>query len=181
MTRLTAGAALLAASAAFAAAAFAHDHGAHQDDALAESYVLGDLTITEPFSRATLPRAPVAGGFLTVTNTGTADDRLVAATSEVAGRTEIHEMAMVGDVMQMRERPDGIPIPAGETVELKPGGYHLMFMELAAPFVEGELVEVVLSFEMAGEIAIALEIGAPNARGTDHGAHGGHGQPAQGQ
>lgn len=143
-----------------------HDH-THSHD---QPYTIGDLTISSAFSRATLPNAPVAGGFLTITNTGDADDRLIAASSDAADRTEVHEMAMENDVMKMRELTDGLMIPAGETVSLKPGGYHLMMMDLAHPLVEGETVNITLTFEKAGEIEVPLMIGAPNARDADHGA-----------
>lgn len=135
---------------------------------------LGDLTIAEAFSRATLPNAPVGGGFLTVTNAGSEDDTLVAASTAVAGRTEIHEMAMEGEVMKMRQLTDGLPIPAGETIELKPGGFHLMFMELTGPLVEGETFSVTLTFEKAGEIEVPISIAGPGAKGMDHSGHGGH-------
>ena len=82
----------------------------------------GSLTLTEGFAFATLPNQPVAGGFMTIANTGEADDRLVAATSDIAAVMQIHTMAMDGDVMVMREMPDGLPLPAGETVVLQPGG-----------------------------------------------------------
>ena len=152
-----------------------HGHGAghgHDHDAAATTndgpVVAGDLTLTGGFSRATLPNAPVGGGFLTIQNAGAAD-RLVAASSDVSERVEIHEMAMDGDVMRMRELPDGLPLPAGETVDLKPGGYHLMFMGLSGALVEGETLEVTLEFENAGEVVVPLLIGAPNAKASDDG------------
>ncbi|MEC7761703.1 MAG: copper chaperone PCu(A)C [Pseudomonadota bacterium] len=149
-----------------------HDHGgAMATPATGEAVTFGDLTLEGAFSRATLPIAPVAGGFMTITNTGDTDDRLIGAASEVADRMEIHEMAMDGDVMRMRELADGLAIPAGETVELKPGGYHLMFMDLSEPLVEGETVEVTLTFENAGEVVFPLSIGAPDADGRGHGHH----------
>lgn len=174
MIRSSATAALLAAFTTFATVLCAHEGHDHAEstEAHPDRYVLGALTIAGAFSRATLPGAPVAGGFFSVTNDGALDDRLTAAASAVAGRVEIHEMAMVGDVMRMRELPEGLVIPAGGTVALEPGGYHVMLMELKAPLVEGETVELVLTFEAAGEIAIPLEIRAPNARGAGHGQHG---------
>ena len=150
--------------------------GQHDDKA---DWQIGDLTIAAPYSRATLPNAPVAGGFLTITNNGAADDRLIAAASDIAGHMEIHEMAMNGDVMTMHELANGLPISAGETVELQPGGYHLMFMELQQPLVEGETVEVTLTFERADEITVPLSIQAFNARAAgehqhDADPHAGH-------
>lgn len=133
---------------------------------------LGDLTLTGAYARATLPNAPVGGGFLTIANGGGADDRLLAVSTPAAARAEIHEMAMTDGVMTMRPLPDGLPIPAGETVELKPGGYHLMFMELTDRLIEGQTLPVTLTFETAGTVTVPLAIGAPNAKGA-HG-HAGH-------
>ncbi|WP_347266796.1 copper chaperone PCu(A)C [Paracoccus sp. (in: a-proteobacteria)] len=167
-------AAALAAGPAFSqTAATSPDHAGHAP-AAAGSVVLGDLTLAGGFSRATPPAAPVAGGFLTISNAGAAD-RLVSATSDIAGRTEIHEMAMQGEVMQMRQLADGLEIPAGGTVELAPGGIHLMFMELKRPLAEGETVAVTLRFEHAGEVTLPLAVGPRNARAAGKGgAHDGH-------
>lgn len=152
-----------------------HGHGSVSDHAMG-AVTAGALEISGGFSRATLPNAPVGGGFMTITNTGAEDDRLIGASSSVAGHLEVHEMAMEGDVMKMRELADGLPIPAGETVELKPGGFHIMFMELQEPLVEGETVTVKLTFERAGEVEVPLMIGKMNAKGHDHGSmdHGSH-------
>ncbi|MCB1340209.1 MAG: copper chaperone PCu(A)C [Pseudooceanicola sp.] len=131
---------------------------------------LGPLVLSGGFSRATLPNAPVGGGFLTIENTGSEDDRLVSAVSPVAGRVEVHEMAMENDVMKMRALPDGLPIPAGETVTLKPGGFHIMFFDLKQSFKEGDTIMVTLTFARAGSVDVSLLVGAPNARsaGMDH-------------
>ncbi|WEK03601.1 MAG: copper chaperone PCu(A)C [Candidatus Devosia phytovorans] len=148
--------------------AFAHNGVIH----------LGDIDISLPFTRATLPNAPVGGGFLTIKNNGTEDDRLVSATSDVAGDTQIHEMAMEGDVMKMRELPDGLVIPAGESVTLEPGGFHIMFMGLNQAFVEGETVTVTLTFEKAGTVEVPLPVQSPSADSApvmDHGDHGAEG------
>ena len=131
--------------------------------AFADDVTLGDLELNGPFARATLPNAPVAGGFLTIVNTGAEDDRLVSASAGVAKETQIHEMSMEGDVMKMRPLADGIVIPAGGTVVLEPGGLHIMFMGLNAAFVEGETVPVTLTFEKAGEVVVDLDIASPGA------------------
>jgi copper(I)-binding protein len=133
---------------------------------------LGPINISVPFTRATLPNAPVGGGFLTIENTGTEADRLISATSTVAGDTQIHEMKMEGDVMKMRQLTDGIEIPAGETVELAPGGLHIMFLDLNQPFVEGETVTVTLTFEKAGTVEVPLPVMAAAADGpAEHAGH----------
>lgn len=128
--------------------AFAHNGVTH----------LGPVNISLPFARATLPNAPVGGGFMTIENTGTEADRLISVTSDVAAKSEIHEMSMDGQVMKMRALPDGLEIPAGETVTLSPGGFHLMFMGLKGKFVEGQTVNVMLTFEKAGTVELALPV-----------------------
>ncbi|MBI1416541.1 MAG: copper chaperone PCu(A)C [Limimaricola sp.] len=124
---------------------------------------LGPLVLTGGFARATLPGAPVAGGFVTIQNTGTEDDTLIGAASDLAGHMEVHEMKMDGQVMKMRQLEGGLPIPAGQTVVLKPGGFHVMFMDLKGPLVEGQMVDVTLTFAKAGSVVVPLMIGAPNA------------------
>jgi uncharacterized protein YcnI/copper(I)-binding protein len=144
-----------------------HGHGSHGAlEMSADSATVGDLEITGAFSRETLPNQPSGGGFLTVTNKGSEDDVLVAASSSVSGRVEIHEMKMEGEVMRMRELAGGLPVPAGETVELKPGGYHIMFMDLNQPFVQGEAIDVTLTFEKAGDVAVKLMVGPRDADGS---------------
>ena len=91
----------------------------------------GSLEIQKLQIRATAPGMKATGGYLTITNHGKADDALISASADFAGRVELHEMLMDGDVMKMRERKAGIAVPAGSTVMLKPGGLHLMLMELA--------------------------------------------------
>ena len=112
---------------------------------------------------------------MAITNTGTTDDRLVAATSPTAARMEIHEMAMDGDVMRMRALDKSLTIPAGETVTLQPGGYHVMFMDLSGPMAEGDSADVTLTFEMAGTVTVSMPVVAHDARGgMGHSKHGGH-------
>ena len=147
--------------------------------AAAQEATAGDLTIEAPFALATLPNQPVGGGYMTIANGGAAEDRLVAVATPAAGRTEIHEMAMDGDVMRMRPLDDGLPIPAGGTVTLEPGGAHVMFMELAGPLAEGDEIDVTLTFEGAGEVTVTMPVVARGAagHGSEHGSgHGsGHG------
>lgn len=125
---------------------------------------LGDLVLEGAFARATLPKAPVGGGFLAIRNAGSTDDRLVAASATFADRVEIHEMKMEGDRMQMRPLPEGLLLPKGETVTLKPGGFHLMFMGLKQPLTEGETAEVTLTFEKAGSVTLPLQVLGTDAR-----------------
>lgn len=148
-----------------------HDHDMAKKMDMPE-HILGDLVLKAPFARATLPNQPVAGAFLQVTNNGTEDDVLIAVSSPVAERGEVHEMAMDGDTMRMRELADGLVIPAGETVELKPGGYHLMFMQLKEPLVEGDTVEATLEFQNAGTVKVPFSIMGKAAKSMDHSGHG---------
>lgn len=126
--------------------------------ASAHEYKLGDLIIDHPHARATVEGAPVSGGYMTITNKGDADARLLSAASEFSGKTEIHEMAMDGDVMKMRKLDDGLAIPAGETVILKPGGLHIMFMGLKEPLMRDEKRAVTLTFEKAGSIDVDFTV-----------------------
>ncbi|WP_457586028.1 DUF1775 domain-containing protein [Ensifer canadensis] len=135
---------------------------------------LGDLEISGGAAKAMLPGAKVGGGFLTIKNGGGADDRLVAVESPVAGRVEIHEMAMENDVMKMRKLDDGVALPAGETVELKAGGLHLMFMQVSKPFAEGETVPVTLVFEKAGKVDFTLAVGTAGGGAAATGGHSHH-------
>lgn len=128
----------------------------------------GDIEISGAFSRATLPKAPVAGGYLTLINKGTADDRLVSASSPVAGVAQLHEMKMDGDVMKMGELADGIPVPAGQTVTLAPGGLHIMLMDLKQALVEGSTFPLTLTFEKAGAITIEVLVGGVGASAPAH-------------
>ena len=136
--------------------------------ATAQDYKVGTLEITKPWTRATPATAQSGGGFLTITNKGTTPDRLVSARSTASGKVEIHEVRMDGNVMKMRELEKGLEIPAGATVMLKPGGYHIMFMGLKAPFAKDAKVPVTLVFEKAGSLDIALDVEALGAAAPKH-------------
>lgn len=137
--------------------------------ASAHDVTVGDLTLTHSWTRATPPNAKAGGGFVEIVNTGSEDDRLVSASSGTAAKVELHEMAVVDGVMKMRPLKDGIAIPAGETVTLKPGGLHIMFMGLKEPFKEGTHVPVTLTFAKAGTVTIELDVSKMGAKSMDHG------------
>lgn len=137
--------------------------------ATAADYTAGDLSLSKTWTRATPPKAKAGGGFVEIVNSGTQDDRLISATSDVAKKVELHEMAVTDGVMKMREMDAGIDVPAGETVTLKPGGLHIMFMGLNQPFEEGSTVPVVLTFEKAGEVEIELDVAKMGAKSMTHG------------
>jgi len=141
-------------------AAFAHD------------YKLGNLEIMHPYARATLPGAPVSGGYMMIKNIGDTPDRLISASADFAGRVEIHEMAMENDVMKMRELEAGLEIPAGSEVVLKPGSYHVMFMKLEEQLEEGESRKATLTFENAGTIEV--EFAVESIEGMKKMDHSGH-------
>jgi periplasmic copper chaperone A len=136
--------------------------------ALALDYKLGAIEIGHPWSRATPPTAESGGGYLVLKNTGTTPDRLIAVKSPAADKVEIHEMKMDGNIMRMREVEKGIEIPPGATVELKPGGFHVMFMGLKAPFAKEAKVPLTLVFEKAGSIDVDLMVQAMGAQAPMH-------------
>ncbi|OYY57067.1 MAG: hypothetical protein B7Y05_17040 [Polynucleobacter sp. 24-46-87] len=139
--------------------------------AQAQNAKVGSVEIEHAYTRATVPGQMAAGGFMKIENKGKAD-QLISASSPVAGEVQLHEMAMEGNVMKMRQVKD-IPVPAGGAVELKPGGLHLMFMNIKAPLAAGETVPVKLKFAKAGEVEVKMPVNAMGAQGGAHG--GGHG------
>ena len=153
-------AALLSAAFLLSTPAFAHD------------YKVGDIRIDHPWTRATPPGADVAGGYMVLANDGGQADRLVGGSSPAAERVEFHSTQIANDVMQMREAPDGVEIPAGGETAFEPGGYHLMLVGLTAPLVEGERVPVTLDFEKAGSVEVELAVDAMGSGGSqDHSGH----------
>jgi hypothetical protein len=142
--------------------------------ATAQDYTVGSIKITKPWARATPDGAKVAGGFMTLTNTGTAPDRLVGGTALVSGKFEVHEMVMDGNVMKMRALGSGLEIKPGATVVLKPGGYHVMFLDLKQGLKAGEKFKGSLVFEKAGKIDVEYAVEAVGAAGSGHGHGGGH-------
>src|ERR1700709_1335139 len=127
------------------------------------TFKLGDLTVTSPWTRATPGGAKIAGGYLKITNNGTSADRFVGAKSEATDHVEIHEMSMSDGIMRMRPSPDGLEIKPGETVELKSGGYHLMFMDLKQPLKQGDSFKATLQFEKAGSLDVNFNVNALGA------------------
>ena len=122
---------------------------------------LGAITVEHPYARATAAGQPTGGGFMQIDNAGPAD-RLMSARATVSGTVELHEMKMEGDVMRMRQ-VDGIALPAGKSVALKPGGYHVMFIGLKAPLKAGDSFPMTLKFEKAGEVTVEMKVEAPGA------------------
>jgi periplasmic copper chaperone A len=141
----------------------------------AEEFKAGDLVITQAWSRATPNGAKIAGGYLTIENKGSASDRLVGGSGDIAGKVDVHEMAMNNGVMKMRPLDKGLTIEAGKTVKMAPGGYHLMLINLKGPLKPGDQVPVALEFEKAGKVTVSLavqDVGTQGPSGADN--LGGH-------
>jgi copper(I)-binding protein len=131
--------------------------------AQAQSAKVGSVQIENAYTRSTVPGQMAAGGFMKIENKGAAD-QLISASSPVAGEVQLHEMAMEGNVMKMRQVKE-VVVPAGGAVELKPGGMHLMFINIKAPLTAGETVPVKLKFAKAGEVEVKMPVNAMGAQG----------------
>lgn len=118
----------------------------------------GDIAITDFWAFSATPVSQAGAGYLVIHNRGSEDDRLIGAASDAATRVELHQHVLQGDVVQMHNILDGMAIPAGETVVLAPGGDHVMFMGLANPWRDGDVVDLTLTFERAGEIDLQLVV-----------------------
>ena len=123
-----------------------------------EEFRVADLIISNPIIRATPPHAPVSVGYLKIRNTGNSSERLLGISASFAKNAEMHVMKMKSGIMTMRPMTDGLEIPAGDEVTLKPGGLHIMFMKLSAQMKAGEERSVNLVFKNAGELAINFEV-----------------------
>jgi copper(I)-binding protein len=132
--------------------------------AAAADYDVGSIHISQPWSRATPKGAASGAGYMTLTNTGTVPDRVSCASDDASTQCQIHSMTMDGGVMKMRPVEGGLEIKPGESVALKPGGYHMMFLDLKHPLEQGKTVKATLKFDRAGTIEVdypVLAIGAP--------------------
>ena len=127
------------------------------------------VSAEHPWTRATPPGAKTGAGFMQLKNAGAAD-RVVGASSPVAGRVEMHITVREGDVMKMRE-VKGFDVPAKGSFELKPGGAHLMLMELKRPIKKGERVPLTLKLEKGGELKVELVAEEAGARTPSHKGH----------
>ena len=145
----------LAALLLAAAAAFAHNHEK------------GDIQVRHPWSRATPAGAKVAVGYMEIRNHGKQPDRLLSATTPVAQRVEMHITRQEGEVMKMRE-VKSFEVAARERYELRPGGSHLMLVDIVRPLKKGERFPMRLVFERAGELQIELEVQEVGARRPHH-------------
>lgn len=146
--------------------------------AAAHDYTAGTLSVRQPWARATPPGARVGGAYMVIENRGTEPDRLVGGSSAVAGRIEIHEMETTDNVMRMRPLTAGLEVGPGAKVEIRPGSYHVMLVDLKNPLRQAERVSLTLEFAKAGKIEVELVVGGIGARvapdpephGTMHGS-----------
>jgi copper(I)-binding protein len=139
--------------------------------AFSQSVTVGSLSLTDLWTRATPPGAPTAGGYLTITNTGTEADRLLSVASPDAASGELHQMQMSNGIMEMRAVTDGIEIPPGGTVTLAPSGFHMMFVTLKQPLKNGGELPVTLIFAKAGTITTTLHIYPVGSKGPESAAN----------
>jgi copper(I)-binding protein len=141
--------------------------------AVAGDVKVGDITVEGPWARASAGSARAGAAFMTLNNAGTADDKLIAASTTVADKAELHTHIREGDIMRMRP-VEAIDVPAGGIAELQPGGEHVMLMGLKQPLKEGEAFPLTLTFEKAGPVTIEVTVTGAGAMGQDpmhgHGA-----------
>jgi copper(I)-binding protein len=130
---------------------------------------VGNLKIEHPMARATVPAQKMSGGFMKIENDGTAADKLISASSSVSKSMELHTMSMDNNVMRMRE-VKAIDLPAKSKVELRPGGLHLMFIDLNKQLKAGDIIPVKLKFEKAGEVEVKFQV--MGNKPPDHGQPG---------
>ena len=133
----------------------------------AGDYKIGALEVASPWSRATPKGATVAAGYMKITNTGTEPDRLVGGSSDVATSFQIHEMRMEKGVAKMRPLTRGPEIKPGQTVELAPSSFHIMFAGLKRPLAAGDHIKATLMFEKAGALDVEYDVQAMGAT-PDH-------------
>jgi copper(I)-binding protein len=126
--------------------------------ARAEDYKVGTIEIGNPWARATPKGATVAGAYMKISNKGSAPDRLVGGSTAVADRFEVHSVAMEQGVAKMRPVEGGLEIKPGETVELKPGSFHVMLVGLKQPLAKGQKVKATLEFEKAGKVDVEYAV-----------------------
>jgi hypothetical protein len=124
----------------------------------AHEFTVGELMVEHPWARPSLGASPNGAAYLIVKNNGKEADRLLSVSGDVAGRVELHATLMDGDVMRMRPVKDGVEIPPGQSVEIVPGGLHIMLMGLAAPLKEGDSFPLSLQFERAGSVDVSVHV-----------------------
>ena len=121
-------------------------------------YKSGALDVADPWSRITPKGASVGAGYMKISNSGTAPDRLISGSADVASKFEVHEMTIENGVAKMRLVNGGLEIKPGQTVELKPGSFHVMFVGLKKPLANGDHFKATLVFEKAGPLDVEFDV-----------------------
>ena len=141
----------------------------------AHEFVTEAVHIDHPWSRPTPPGTPMGVGYLVIKNTSDADITLIGAQTPRAASVSIHESMMHDGMMSMQPLKEGLTIPAGEAVELKPHGYHLMLEKLVQPLQEGESIPLTLEFDGAEALEVELTVepldGGSMKEEMDHSGH----------
>lgn len=130
------------------------------------------IAVERAWSRETAPGQEVGGAFLTIVNRGSAPDRLMGGATAIAEDVQVHTVDMTNGVMRMRHLAEGLEIPAGGTVTLEPGRYHIMLMDLQRPLTRGDTVPLTLEFEKAGSVDVELSVQPVGAAGPEEAHHG---------
>ncbi len=128
--------------------------------AFAQGTESSTIAVEQPWARATPAGAMTGAAYMAIDNKSNLPDRLIGASSNIAKTLQIHEMAVVNGVMKMRELANGLPIPAGGSVTLKPGSYHVMLIGLKKPLKPGETFPLMLKFKKAGNIPVKVSVQA---------------------
>ncbi len=123
---------------------------------------LAQIDIENPWSRATAPGAKLAAGYMVIRNRSASPDRLIGASSPLAARMETHVTVKDGEILRMRE-VKGYDVPAKGSYELKPGGAHLMFVDIRRPFKDGDKIPVTLRLQNAGEVKAEFQVSRSTA------------------
>ena len=134
----------------------------------ATNAMAGDIMVNDAWARASAGMAGAGAAFMEIKNMGASDDKLISASSNISAKTELHTHMMDGDIMKMRQ-VEFIDVAGNSTTELKPGGYHVMFMGLKNMLVEGTSFPLTLTFEKAGNIDLTVNVMSPAAKGAMQG------------
>ena len=131
-----------------------------------ETVTIGDLTIEHAWSKATIGAGRPGVFYVEITNAGSVDDALIGIATPAAGMPMLHETVIKDGIASMPHAMS-IPVPAGQNVQLSPGGYHGMLMGLTTALKEGDSFPVTLSFEKAGEVTVNVDVLSLRAEGPD--------------
>jgi hypothetical protein len=134
----------------------------------AHELTVGDLQFIHPNIPQPAATAQVAGGYLAISNAGAQSDRLIAVSSKIARRASLHETQIDANGVASMSLVEALEIPAGDTVLLEPGGYHIMFMGLTGRFSEGDMLPVTLTFEKAGAIEMEFMVDPADGAAMEH-------------